>query len=146
MNVLFVCNGNVARSQVAEAMFNHLSEHKATSAGTAVRHLDREGQTIRAHAESPDAPITPRVVLELMLEKGFDLSDNVRNQVTPEMVDAADRVILMLGRIPPEDFLARSDKAEVWDLADPVHTSRESTAMIIDEVAQRVQRLIQELS
>ena len=47
MNVLFVCNGNVSRSQVAETMFNHLSEHRATSAGTAVRHLETEGQTLR---------------------------------------------------------------------------------------------------
>ncbi len=145
MNVLFVCNGNVSRSQVAETMFNHLSEHHATSAGTAVRHLDAEGQTLRARAESPDTPATSGIVLELMLEKGFDLSSNVLNQVTPEMVDAADRVIVMLGSIPPEDSLVRSDKAEVWDIADPVHTPSESTAIIIDEVIQKVEGLIREL-
>ena len=146
MNVLFVCNGNVSRSQVAETMFNHLSEHQATSAGTAVRHLDAEGQTLRARAESPDTPVTSGIVLELMLEKGFDLSSNVLNQVTPEMVDAADRVIVMPGSIQPEEFLIRSDKAEVWDIADPVHTSSESTAIIIDEVIERVRRLIEELA
>ena len=146
MNILFVCNGNVSRSQVAETMFNRLSEHRATSAGTAVRHLKAESLTIKTWSESPRASVTPRIVLELMLEKGFDLSNNVLKQVTPEMVDAADRVILMPGRIPAEVFLAQSDKAEVWDITDPVHTSRESTAIIIDEVMQRVQRLIQELS
>ena len=146
MNVLFVCNGNVSRSQVAETMFNHLSEHRATSAGTAVRHLKAEGQTLRTRAERPGAPVAARIVLELMQEKGFDLSNNVLNQVTPEMVDAADRVIVMPGPIPPEDFLARSDKMELWDITDPVHTSGESTAIIIDEVIQRVQKLIQELS
>lgn len=145
MNVLFVCNGNVSRSQVAETMFNHLSEHHATSAGTAVRHLDAEGQTLRTRAESPDTPVTPGIVLELMLEKGFDLSSNVLKQVTPEMVDAAHRVIIMPGSIQPEDFLIRSEKAKVWDIADPVHTSPESTAIIIDEVTRRVRRLIQEL-
>ena len=40
MNVLFVFNKNVARSQIAETLFNHLSGHQATSVGTAVRHLD----------------------------------------------------------------------------------------------------------
>ena len=44
MNVLFVCNGNVSRSQVAETLFNHLSEHQATSAGTAVGHLRRRAR------------------------------------------------------------------------------------------------------
>ena len=69
-----------------------------------------------------------------MQEKGFDLSGNTRNQVTPEMVDSADRIILMLGRIPPEDFLAQSEKTEVWDITDPVHMTRETTALIMDEV------------
>ena len=134
MNVLFVCNGNVARSQIAETLFNHLSGHQATSAGTAVRHLDVEGQTIKAHSETPGAPVTPGIVLDLMQEKGFDLSGNTRNQVTPEMVDSADRIILMLGRIPPEDFLAQSEKREVWDITDPAHMTRETTALNMDEV------------
>ena len=110
MNVLFVCNGNVARSQIAETLFNHLSGHQATSAGTAVRHLDVEGQTIKAHSETPGAPVTPGIVLDLMQEKGFDLSGNTRNQDTPEMVDSADRIILMLGRFPSEVFLSQSEK------------------------------------
>ena len=134
MNVLFVCNGNVARSQIAETLFNHLSGHQATSAGTAVRHLDVEGQTIKAHSETPGAPVTPGIVLDLMQEKGFDLSGNTRNQVTLEMVDSADRIILMLGRIPPEDFLAQSEKTEVWDITDPAHMTRETTALNMDEV------------
>ena len=134
MNVLFVCNGNVARSQIAETLFNHLSGHQVTSAGTAVRHLDVEGQTIKANSKTPGASVTPGIVLDLMQEKGFDLSGNTRNQVTPEMVDSADRIILMLGRIPPEDFLAQSEKTEVWDITDPAHMTRETTALIMDEV------------
>lgn len=50
------------------------------------------------------------------------------------MVDSADRIILMLGRIPPEDFLSQSEKTEVWDITDPVHMTRETTALIMDEV------------
>ena len=142
MNVLFVCIGNVARSQTAETMFNHLSVHHATSAGMAVQHLDWEGQTIKALSETGE---TARNILELMMEKGFDLSNNVLKQVTPEIVEAADRVILMEGRIPPEDFLAQSDKLQVWDIADPARASRESTEKILDEVTQRVQRLVEEL-
>ena len=133
MNVLFVCNGNVARSQIAETLFNHLSGHQATSAGTAVRHLDVEGQTIKANSKTPGAPVTPGIVLDLMQEKGFDLSGNTRNQVTPEMVDSADRIILMLGRIPSEVFVSEK-KTEVWDITDPAHMTRETTALIMDEV------------
>ena len=50
------------------------------------------------------------------------------------MVDSADRIILMLGRIPPEVFLSQSEKTEVWDNTDPAHMTRETTALIMDEV------------
>ena len=135
MSELFVCNGNVSRSQVAETML-HLSHHGARSAGTAVRDLDAEGQTLRARADNPTTSVTSGFVLELMLKKGFDLSGNVLKQVTPEMVEASDRVVLMRGRIPPEDFLAWSDKVAVWDIADPLDTSSESTALIIDQAVR----------
>lgn len=146
MTVLFVCTGNVARSQIAETMFNHLScQHQAASAGTAVRHLDAEGQTVTAWSERPDAPPAPGLVLSLMREQVFDLSNNVVNEVTPDMVEAADRIILMRGRIPPEDFLALSDKLEEWDISDPVRASRETVAITMEDVIQRVEELIQEL-
>ena len=96
--------------------------------------MDVEGQRIKAHSETPGAPVTPGIVLDLMQEKDFDLSGNTRNQVTPEMVGSADRIILMLGRIPPEVFLSQSEKTEVWDITDPVHMTRETTALIMDEV------------
>jgi len=34
MNILFVCCANAGRSQVAEALFNRLSQHRAKSTGT----------------------------------------------------------------------------------------------------------------
>ena len=34
MKALFVCNANMGRSQVAEALFNQLSSESAGSAGT----------------------------------------------------------------------------------------------------------------
>ena len=103
------------------------------------------GQTLKFRADNPDTPATSGIVLELMLEKGFDLSRNSLKQVTPEMVSAADRIIVMLGSIPPEGFLGRSEKVEVWDVVDPIDTSRETTATIIDEVIGRVRELVREM-
>jgi protein-tyrosine-phosphatase len=39
MKILFVCHANAGRSQVAKALFNKLSQHKAESAGTKVEAL-----------------------------------------------------------------------------------------------------------
>ena len=36
MKVLFVCVGNVSRSQIAEAFFGSISRHESESAGTGV--------------------------------------------------------------------------------------------------------------
>ncbi|MEE9261652.1 MAG: low molecular weight phosphatase family protein, partial [Dehalococcoidia bacterium] len=43
MKVLFVCTNNVTRSLMAEAFFNRLSTHEATSAGVKVNERGREG-------------------------------------------------------------------------------------------------------
>ena len=51
MKVLFVCNANMGRSQVAEALFNQLSGEPAKSAGTRADHQARRHvQLIRGTA------------------------------------------------------------------------------------------------
>ena len=45
MKILFVCKGNVGRSQMATALFNKMSKIKASSAGTNVK--EDEGQKIK---------------------------------------------------------------------------------------------------
>ncbi len=80
MNVLFVCNGNVARSQEAEAYFTSQTPdgvHRAASAGINVK-LGK--------------PIDPMVVA-VMKEDGYDLAGAVRKQIDPEMVRQADRIV-----------------------------------------------------
>ena len=43
MNVLFMCRGNVGRSQIAEAFFEGMSSYDVASAGIAVG--ENEGET-----------------------------------------------------------------------------------------------------
>ena len=145
MKVLFVCNGNAARSQIAEALFNDRSSHQAVSAGTAVSQLNVEGQTLGDHAADPKAPETPRYVLKLMGDDGLDLSSSVRNQVTRQMVDDADVIVAMRGRVPWPDFLADSEKLVFWDTPDPVHEPMETVQRIKDDLTQRVDALIKEI-
>jgi protein-tyrosine-phosphatase len=79
---------------MAQAMFNRLSKHQSTSAGTMV--LEMDGQTVAKRAEVAPSGV---LVLELMSEEeDQDLSSEQRTQLTPELVDAADKVIVMAER------------------------------------------------
>src|SRR3989344_5808999 len=54
MKILFVCRGNVGRSQMAEALFSNYSNHKVYSAGTKV--YENEGEKIIVMAEPETIP------------------------------------------------------------------------------------------
>ncbi|MBI2045321.1 hypothetical protein HYT23_04655 [Candidatus Pacearchaeota archaeon] len=45
MKILFVCKGNVGRSQIAEALFSKYSQHQVMSAGTKV--FESENQKLK---------------------------------------------------------------------------------------------------
>ena len=114
MKILFVCQGNVGRSQIAQAFFALKSEHDSECAGTRVR--GNEGQRLNELAQEPDQGLT-RATIEVMQEKGINLSDNIRRQVTPEMVDHADEVFVMAERDTWPEFLETGGKVQHWAIS-----------------------------
>ncbi len=129
--VLFVCVHNSGRSQMAEALFNHLvkGRAKAYSAGT-----------------KPKEKLNPEAV-KAMGEIGIDISSNKPKMLTPEMVQQAERVITMgcgveSGAACPAGFLITDD----WGLEDPQGKTLEGVRKIRDEIEKRVLKLIKEIS
>ena len=91
MKILFVCNANVGRSQAAEALFKRLSSLDAHSAGTRADEIvARSNPPTRTLKDSP-SPAVP-----YLKELGVDISQNLRTQLTSEMVQQADKVIVMV--------------------------------------------------
>ena len=128
--VLFVCVGNSARSQMAEAFFNHLAEGKAKaiSAGT--------------HPASSVAP----VVVKLMKEIGIDLSSGTPKPLTEELLEDVSRVITMgcgVQESCPLNLGLNID--EDWGLEDPIGKSEDEVRKIRDEIQRRVARLLRQL-
>jgi arsenate reductase (thioredoxin) len=128
--VVFVCVHNSGRSQMAEALFNQLTQGKARaySAGT-----------------QPGDSINP-VVVEAMKEVGIDISKNKPKLLTLEMVEQADRMITMgcgaeAGAVCPASFIETED----WALEDPKGKTIEQVRKIRDEIKDRVTKLIKEL-
>jgi protein-tyrosine-phosphatase len=114
MKVLFVCVANVGRSQMAEAFFNRLSTHHASSAGTQVG--DREGQTLADRARESEASSTSGNMLKIMKdEEELDLRQKVRKQLTPEMVKEADKVIVICSERPLSGLLAGQPQSDLLE-------------------------------
>ena len=137
MRVLFICKANVGRSQMAEALFNKYSKkNKAFSAGTDVG--DKEGQTIGQNEKF-------KFVVDVMKEEEIDVSNNKRRQLTKEMVDDTDKVIIITKKDSLPHYLVDNDKVIFWDIPDAKDTSYEFHIKTREEIKKKVEKLVEEL-
>lgn len=125
---------------MAEAIFNALTHggHEVVSAGTCVIKGDdtsRVGQTLK-DTDSADN------VLAVLSEIGIDGAHLKRKPLTPEMVERADKVIVMAESETIPDYLRQSFKVKNWDIADPFMQSREFTRDIRNQIQKSIEDLI----
>ena len=135
MNVLFICRGNVGRSQMAEAFFNRMSEkNHAFSAGT--RALKHEGRRLSEFAGN---------VVKCMAALGYDLSDKHPKQLTREMAERADMVVSMTDKKDLPGYARNSPKLVLWDVEDAKGRSYEFHCRIRDRVKGLVEKLVEDI-
>lgn len=126
MKVLFVCNGNAARSQEAEALFTDPTKGRhATSGG------------INVIVGKP----LPMYVIQQMSQLGFDMKGHFRKYVTEEMAENADRIISFKPKTELPAYLADSTKIEFWDVPDPQNQSEEFFQQVLEDIKVRVDSL-----
>jgi arsenate reductase (thioredoxin) len=121
--VLFVCNHNAGRSQMAQAFFERHAppDVRAESAGS-----------------RPAREVWPSVA-EAMLEVGIDLSGRRPRKLTVEMQLHADWAVTMgCGDACPYV----PTRVEDWDLRDPAHEPMDAVRAVRDEIEERVGALI----
>ena len=127
--VLFVCLHNAGRSQMSAALFERLAQgrHLALSAGSEA---------------DPDGHVHPEVT-EVMRELGMDLSDRRPQRLSDELAEQADVVVTMgCGDACP--FIPGKRYID-WELADPKGRPLDEVRATRDDIARRVQQLLQEL-
>jgi arsenate reductase (thioredoxin) len=127
--VLFVCVHNSGRSQMAEALFNHLAGEKAmaSSAGT-----------------KPASEINPAVI-KVMREVWLDISSKKPRLLTLEMMKGADKVITM-GCGVEDTCPAAIVPVEDWGIEDPEGKPVDKVRKIRDIIRTKVEKLIKELN
>jgi protein-tyrosine-phosphatase len=126
-HVLFVCLHNAGRSQMSRALFDRVAQgrHESESAGT-----------------TPGEQVHPAVV-EVMLEKGVDLSGEQPRRLKDDMAARADVIVTMgcgdeCPYFPGKRYLD-------WDLPDPKGRSVEEVRAIRDDIDARVAELVRAL-
>ncbi|HEV7420473.1 MAG TPA: arsenate reductase ArsC [Mycobacterium sp.] len=125
--VLFLCTHNAGRSQMALGFFSHLAGDRAT----ALSGGSTPAEQINAAA------------IEVMAEKGIDITSAHPKVWTNDMVEAADVVVTMgCGDTCP--FIP-GRRYEDWQLPDPAGQSVESVRPIRDEIEYRVRQLLSQL-
>ena len=123
---LFACVHNAGRSQMSAAFFN--------------RYADPQQATAVSAGTEPGAHVHP-VVVEVMLEVGIDLSAARPQKLTADLASGAEMLITMGcgDECPYIPGLERED----WPLPDPKGEDLQAVCSIRDEIAARVQHLIQ---
>ena len=130
MKILFVCYGNVSRSQIAEAYYNHLTKtNDAKSAGVA------ENAGMKYHHPAQE-------IIRVMLEENIDISKNIVKAATKEMVDEADKIIVMCDRDDCPRFMTDSVKTEYAPFSDPYGLGIEYARSVREDIKKMVLELI----
>ncbi len=123
--VLFVCVHNSARSQMAEAFFNEMTEgrHRGFSAGS-----------------QPAGEVNPRAI-ETMAELGIDIRGARPKRLTSELIEEADIVVTMgCG----EEVCPIVPKVVIdWELEDPSGKTLNEVREIRDQIRERVRKLVE---
>ncbi len=132
IKVLFVCTSNVSRSQVAAAYFNKFfPEGHANSAGTVV---EREGETIIEYG-AVQAP-------KILAEQGIDATNFRRHQVTQQMLEGYDKIVVMADKATVSDWLMNHPRFEYWEVFDPRVSDYAETKVVFAQIEQKVRALM----
>lgn len=130
MKILFICRANTGRSQVAEALYNNLTNSNiGESAGI---NVDNPGQKLSDREGAVN-------IIEVMREYGIDMSNNARKQLDDKMVDAYDKLIVIMAdpEIIPK-WIKANPKTEVWAISDAKGQGLEATRGIVKQIKERV--------
>lgn len=137
--VLFVCNANAARSQMAQGFYNHYSRSQnADSAGLNPEKKWDEAPTLSDFEAMSHKPAKSS---ETMQEVGIDITGHKRQLLTVDKLGDYDLIVNLAEKSQTPDWL-RGDNVIWWNVTDPRNESVEKNRIARDEIEQRVKSLL----
>lgn len=131
-NILFLCQANVGRSQMAEAFFNNLTNSKQASSAACEDFIEKyDGKPTRE-------------IINIMKEVGINMEKQRMKLVTPAMVKWADQIIVLCDqKFCPKFVLKNKDKVIIQTVEDPHKKSHQTITKVRDQIEQIVINLIE---
>ena len=124
--VLYVCERNAGRSQLASAITSHIVGDRVF---------------VRSVGLRPEGGIQPEVI-EVLEERGIAHAHLYQKEIVPRTVHRASVVVLMgVDEIPG----VPGDRVERWSIADPAGQPVEKVREIADDIERHVKELLTEL-
>lgn len=127
--ILFVCEGNAARSQIAEGFAKSIAPNmSARSAGLV------------------PAGFIAKKAIEVMKEKGIDLSMQNSKPLTEEYLEWADLIISVCESSKGLCKIIKTKKKIInWDIEDPRGKDLELYRKVRDKIEEKVKELIERI-
>lgn len=130
VKILFVCIGNMVRSQMAEGF--------ARGAGSAFAEVYSAGL-------SPTGSVSDEAIF-VMRERGIDISGQRSKGLSNVPVEAMDYIVNMSG-YPNEVVFPKAPPAKLisWEVADPLGGNLDRFRRVRDLIESKVEELLREL-
>lgn len=123
---LFVCIENACRSQMAEGILNTLTtKAQALSAGT------------------KPGSLNPKAI-DVMNDRGIDISQHISKSLTPELVNKSFKVITM-GCIDTCPFTPPEKRIE-WNISDPKEKDKDFFIAVRNQIEKEIIDLLETYS
>lgn len=133
--VLFLCVHNTFRSQIAEAYFNKFAKEKG------VNWRAKSAGFLKAEKINEKAVI-------LMREEGIDISDKKPKLMTKEMIDRADKIVVVCQECEEQGLcinLPKDKNIAYWRLPNPAEMEKDEARKIREKIKEKTSKLIEEL-
>lgn len=134
--VVFICNGNILRSQIAKALYNKLAKDGsiAYSYGTRVEAKGKQGVLISS-AKGMNLTINE------LLKQGIDISGEYCDELKEEYLKNVDKIVVMTDKEYIPDWL-NNYKYEYWEIIIPDYIDSKIANDVIESIKEKILKLI----